>query len=180
MYNEAALRAHLEGLFAVGAIHGASDQDDVEGAITKLIAHPYKLFRFGLRTVEFRPDQQNRRAEEPKAPSDVVLPEELTEAMRNSMAYLPGLSDKSTQDLLWRALKVARRDTQSAPEPTYTATELAYIDAAREQFHKDGDLEADDYPVVSMSDEGGAYVQMWKWVPDSLIDLPEEDDNAQD
>jgi hypothetical protein len=34
----------------------------------------------------------------------------------------------------------------------------------------DGDLELDDNAVVSMSEDNGAYVQCWKWVPWSDVD----------
>lgn len=39
----------------------------------------------------------------------------------------------------------------------------AYLDAARE-YVSEGDLELDDNAVVSISSDGGAYVQMWKWI----------------
>lgn len=33
-------------------------------------------------------------------------------------------------------------------------------------YHRDGDLEFDDNPVVSRGDDNGAYVMCWKWVYD--------------
>lgn len=193
-YNEAALRSHLEGLFAIGAIPGASDQDAVEGAITKLIAHPYKLFRFGLLNIEFRPDQQPKpfvredryivvkRSDLEKIPSQRVVNQflaALAELNAHSCRipqrqFVVVESDWPEYAATWAAI-----EARVTGAPKYTDEEQAYIDAAREQFHKDGDLEADDYPLPHLH-EGGAYVQMWKWVPDSLVDLPEEDDNAQD
>lgn len=35
---------------------------------------------------------------------------------------------------------------------------------AKEQLQKDGELEIDDDAVVSISEDGGAYVQAWVWV----------------
>lgn len=47
-----------------------------------------------------------------------------------------------------------------------------YVAAAREQV-EEGVLELDDTTVVSESDDGGAYVLMWKW-----IDNPEGDSDV--
>ena len=42
-----------------------------------------------------------------------------------------------------------------------------YLEAARRLHHVDGDLEIDEHnAAVSVSDDGGAYVAMWKWVAD--------------
>ena len=52
-------------------------------------------------------------------------------------------------------------------------TALADVDDQRQEYfrkkaqkerHSDGDLEIDDHAVVSLSGEGGAYVQAWVWV----------------
>jgi hypothetical protein len=45
-----------------------------------------------------------------------------------------------------------------------------YRAAAKDQYQSDGDLEIDDDTVVSLSEDGGAYVQCWKWIPQ-----PEDD-----
>lgn len=37
------------------------------------------------------------------------------------------------------------------------------LDMAR-QHESEGDLELDDDAVISLGDDNGAYVQMWKWV----------------
>ena len=44
--------------------------------------------------------------------------------------------------------------------------ELAYIEGARQHHEKDGELEFDAHPLVSVSDEQGAYVLGWVWVRD--------------
>jgi len=42
-----------------------------------------------------------------------------------------------------------------------------YVDAARDEHECEGSMEFDDEPKVSRSDDGGAYVQCWVWVPES-------------
>lgn len=41
-----------------------------------------------------------------------------------------------------------------------------YRKAAWEDHHCDGQIEIDDNAPVSLSDDGGAYVQAWVWVDD--------------
>jgi hypothetical protein len=43
----------------------------------------------------------------------------------------------------------------------------AYVAQAREQYHRDGEIEVDHNAVVSHVDAGGAYVLAWVWVPDA-------------
>lgn len=38
-----------------------------------------------------------------------------------------------------------------------------YVDHAKDEWHRDGEIEIDDDAIVSESDEG-AYVQAWVWV----------------
>lgn len=45
----------------------------------------------------------------------------------------------------------------------YGPSENRYIKAARRMWHRDGEIEIDDWPLISPSDEG-AYVQAWVWV----------------
>lgn len=44
-----------------------------------------------------------------------------------------------------------------------------YVEAARRLHHEDGEVEIDDRPRISRSEdqdgEQGAYVQAWVWVP---------------
>lgn len=42
--------------------------------------------------------------------------------------------------------------------------EKKYTAAARELYHKDGEIEIDDEPAVSLGDDPGAYVAAWVWV----------------
>jgi len=46
----------------------------------------------------------------------------------------------------------------------YGPNENRYIKAARRIHHRDGEIEVDDWPLISPSDDGGAYVQAWVWV----------------
>jgi hypothetical protein len=48
----------------------------------------------------------------------------------------------------------------------YGPNENRYIKAARRMHHRDGEIEVDDWPLISPSDDGGAYVQAWVWVSD--------------
>lgn len=59
---------------------------------------------------------------------------------------------------------------------TCSPYELAAVEAARER-EKEGELEIDDFPLVSRSESGGAYVQSWVWVDDCEIDCPESDED---
>lgn len=50
--------------------------------------------------------------------------------------------------------------------------EKAYHKYAKDNLHKDGELEIDDYlgtKLVSLS-ESGAYVQAWIWVPEDVLE----------
>ncbi len=49
----------------------------------------------------------------------------------------------------------------------------AYFEAARQHHHKDGELEFDDFAVVSMGDDPGAYVMGWAWVYNAEAGLPD-------
>lgn len=56
------------------------------------------------------------------------------------------------------------------------------IEAARDQWHQDGEIEIDDITVASGSDsDGGDYVLGWLWVEDPAPDAGdvEEDADAQ-
>lgn len=44
-------------------------------------------------------------------------------------------------------------------------TDAEYIDAARQEYQTEGEIEIDDNAVVSRSN-GGAYVQAWVWAYD--------------
>jgi hypothetical protein len=51
-----------------------------------------------------------------------------------------------------------------------------YREAARKLHHKDGECEIDDGAIVSLSDDGGAYVAAWVWVYDSDAGIEEEEE----
>jgi hypothetical protein len=57
----------------------------------------------------------------------------------------------------------------------------AYARAAFQKRHRDGEIEIDDCTVVSLSDDGGAYVMAWIWVSDEAagISRDSEDDEGE-
>ena len=52
-------------------------------------------------------------------------------------------------------------------DETRTITDEQYIEAARHRHEIEGECEIDENAVVSVSDNGGAYVQAWVWVYDT-------------
>jgi hypothetical protein len=51
-----------------------------------------------------------------------------------------------------------------------------YIEAARKKWHRDGEIEIDWQTEVSVSDDGGAYVQAWVWVSNEEAGVPGEEE----
>lgn len=51
--------------------------------------------------------------------------------------------------------------------------ERLYLQHAQSQLTSEGDLEFDDNGIVSLSEDGGAYVQGWSWVGASSLPPPE-------
>lgn len=49
------------------------------------------------------------------------------------------------------------------PAPT-DPVEKAYVEAADRVWGRDGEIEIDEGTIVSISEDGGAYVQAWVWV----------------
>lgn len=47
----------------------------------------------------------------------------------------------------------------------------AYIEAAREYHHSEGDLEIEPDALVSTSEDNGAYVMAWQWVSNSEANI---------
>lgn len=64
---------------------------------------------------------------------------------------------------------------QACKSPEEIANENRLRELAREQNGKDGELEFDDNGIVSISEDGGAYVQAWSWVYDPEMGDPEEE-----
>jgi uncharacterized C2H2 Zn-finger protein len=65
------------------------------------------------------------------------------------------------------------------PEVKRTEEEERFFQVAREEYHRDGEIEFDDDAKVSIGDPcEGAYVQAWVWIanPD---ECEEEDDGAE-
>ncbi len=49
-------------------------------------------------------------------------------------------------------------------------TDKQYIEAARRQYEKEGEIEVDETAVVSRGEDEGAYVQAWVWVSNSELE----------
>lgn len=49
-----------------------------------------------------------------------------------------------------------------------------YRNYAYDCWHRDGELEIDPTAVVSLSDDGGAYVEAWLWVDDQDVSRNED------
>lgn len=45
-----------------------------------------------------------------------------------------------------------------------SAESIAYVKQARNEMHRDGEVEIDDCAFVSLGDDDGAYVMAWVWV----------------
>jgi hypothetical protein len=41
---------------------------------------------------------------------------------------------------------------------------LKFVEAARNQMHRDGEVEIDELAIISESGDGGEYVLAWVWV----------------
>lgn len=63
---------------------------------------------------------------------------------------------------------------QDVPDPGTAMLEQHYRDAAQ-AMQRDGELEVDDGAVVSLSDDGGAYVAAWMWVSAEAAGLTDDD-----
>lgn len=68
-------------------------------------------------------------------------------------------------------------------EEELSPEEAAYLEHAQGVLHRDGDLEFDDNSKVSISADGGAYVQCWKWIDRSdlneMIGSVNDDDEEE-
>lgn len=47
--------------------------------------------------------------------------------------------------------------------------ERKYAETAKRLYHEEGELEFDDKAKVSISEDDGAYVQCWMWVPRTTV-----------
>lgn len=50
-------------------------------------------------------------------------------------------------------------------------TEAQIIKAARALYHKDGEIEIDDHPIVSSGGDRGSYVAAWVWIYDTDAEM---------
>ncbi len=51
-------------------------------------------------------------------------------------------------------------------------TDSQFVEAARELYEQEGEIEIDDNATISRGDDDGAYVQAWVWV--NFHDMTEE------
>lgn len=89
-------------------------------------------------------------------------PEELTQAVRaafGSVAHRLVVVDPDN------------RDPQEAPY-----LEFAKLENSEGGPSREGSVEVDDNALVSVSDDGGAYVQAWIWVSDEDAGVNSEED----
>ena len=59
-------------------------------------------------------------------------------------------------------------------------TNTQYIEAARDQYHRDGEIEIDDHAVVSRGDDPDAYVAAWVWVSNDTVGDDEPEASADE
>jgi hypothetical protein len=95
---------------------------------------------------------------------------EVLEQIKPTFADRSGNWDVTARPWLTNALfALAEVDAPRSDE------ESAFLIQAQDEWAKDGEIEIDDHAVVSVSDDGGAYVQAWVWV-----DGPEDDDGFEE
>src|ERR1017187_5655377 len=98
------------------------------------------------------------------------------------------LSDEQIQHLLELArnradnviLQQLASDLNTRIASNSNETDEKYRAAAAEQYEHDGTLEIDVDAPVSLSEDGGAYVQAWVWVNASTIGLTGDDPDEED
>jgi len=59
-------------------------------------------------------------------------------------------------------------------------TNQQYIEAARDQYQHEGDIEIDDGAIVSRGSDAGAYVLAWVWVESDNGEPSEDDPDASE
>lgn len=78
-----------------------------------------------------------------------------------------------------------RRRAQEILDEQHTGDWDAYVRAAHDMYHNDGEIEIDDEVLVSFSDgicgrPGGAYVLAWVYVSAEDAGIEPEDDEEED
>ena len=62
-----------------------------------------------------------------------------------------------------RAAEPALRIVNTVHSPGHSAADLRLIEKASDQYHRDGEIEIDDTPIISRGATGGAYIEAWVW-----------------
>ena len=108
---------------------------------------------------------------------DVIVTRDVTESFTTRVvaadadaAQENARSEKLTELADWQRDdgNYHRPYTNGAEEVEHDAAalETAYYDAAKNIHSRDGECEIDSNATVSISEDGGAYVQAWVWVYD--------------
>ncbi len=94
--------------------------------------------------------------------------------LKSKPATKPAAKEATAEDLLRQA--IAKGMTAGMALNVFAEsrsdTESAFLEAARENHAREGELEFDDNAVVSLSEDGGAYVMGWRWVYLSEVAAP--------
>jgi hypothetical protein len=96
----------------------------------------------------------------------------LIEALENTSAALENVlihAAMSEDDRAGRAKTLGEaKELVATARAMRSEREAYYFTLARDQWQEEGEVEIDDDPVVSMSEDGeevaGAYIQAWVWV----------------
>lgn len=85
-------------------------------------------------------------------------------------------SASSPQELLRQAIAAGLTSGEALNvfAESRTEEEAGYLEAAREEYGREGELEFDDNAVISVSEDGGAYVMGWRWVYDRETSMPKD------
>lgn len=101
--------------------------------------------------------------------SQVVIGGGLYASLLHILESLATEGDKDAVQLLHHV----KHSTECSKED-----EEAYAEAAFHKYHKDGEIEVDADPVVSVSSDGGAYVSAWVWVYDKEAGIRREEERC--
>ena len=72
-------------------------------------------------------------------------------------------------DIVRTHMEQQKREAEGNPADPFDISEDDYRRTCAEIFVRDGDLEMDAKAEVSVGDDPGAYVQVWKWVSNAFV-----------
>lgn len=89
-----------------------------------------------------------------------------------------GLDDKAIDELCERINTVEVQFHECIRELGVETTKDPHAKSAWEIYHRDGELEIDDFTVISYGEDPGAYVMGWVWISDETAGVsPEGEDD---